>query len=141
VICALESSRSSWTAPLDVPRPAPGDDAATVTAGQTRELSERLITAGQWQGGDPEILIVVDAGYDVPRPVFLLKRSKGGWARSKESTSRFSSCVRSASRPCGLSSLDARSTSASPPSRLTPDPIRVRRPCNTAAHVFRRSQS
>jgi hypothetical protein len=34
-----------------------------------RELIERLVTAGQWKDGDQEILIVVDAGYDVPRPV------------------------------------------------------------------------
>jgi hypothetical protein len=39
----------------------------------SRELVERLISAGQWKDGDPEILIVVDAGYDVPRLAFLLK--------------------------------------------------------------------
>ncbi|MFE7359368.1 transposase, partial [Streptomyces sp. NPDC057543] len=32
---------------------------------QMRELVERLMAAGQWKDGDPEILIVVDAGYDV----------------------------------------------------------------------------
>ncbi|MFC9948971.1 transposase, partial [Streptomyces pratensis] len=73
VICALETGRSSWTAPLDALRLAPGDDAATVTARQMRELVERLIDAGQRTDGDPEILIVVDAGYDVPRLAFLLK--------------------------------------------------------------------
>ncbi|MCX5433029.1 transposase [Streptomyces sp. NBC_00257] len=73
VICALESGRSSWTAPLDALRLAPGDDAATVTAGQMRELVERLMAAGQWKDGDPDVLIVVDAGYDVPRLAFLLK--------------------------------------------------------------------
>ncbi|CAM5653587.1 hypothetical protein SCALM49S_01111 [Streptomyces californicus] len=73
VICALESGQSSWTAPLDALRLAPGDDAATVTARQMRELIERLIGAGHWKDGDPEILIVVDAGYDVPRMAFLLK--------------------------------------------------------------------
>ncbi|WP_326756772.1 transposase [Streptomyces hirsutus] len=73
VICALETGRTSWTAPLDALRLAPGDDAATVTARQMRELVERLISAGQWTDGDPEILIVVDAGYDVPRLAFLLK--------------------------------------------------------------------
>ncbi|WP_329594496.1 transposase [Streptomyces sp. NBC_01362] len=73
VICTLETGRSSWTAPLDALRLAPGDDAATVTAGQMRELVERLMAAGQWKDDDPEILIVVDAGYDVPRLAFLLK--------------------------------------------------------------------
>jgi hypothetical protein len=33
---------------------------------------DRLITAGQWTVGDPEILIVVDAGYDVTRLAFVL---------------------------------------------------------------------
>ncbi len=47
IICALEPGRSSWTAPLDALRLAPGDDSATVTARQLRELVERLITAGQ----------------------------------------------------------------------------------------------
>jgi hypothetical protein len=46
VICALETGRTSWTAPLDAVRLAPGDGAATVTAGQMRELIERLVTAG-----------------------------------------------------------------------------------------------
>jgi hypothetical protein len=73
VICALESGRSSWTAPLDALRLVPGDDAATVTSRQMRELTERLIEAGQWKVGDPDVLIVVDAGYDVPRLAFLLK--------------------------------------------------------------------
>ncbi len=69
VICALETGRSSWTAPLDGLRLAPGDAAAT--ARQMRELVGRLVEAGQWKDGDPEILIVVDAGYDVPRLAFL----------------------------------------------------------------------
>ncbi|MFJ3799901.1 NF041680 family putative transposase [Streptomyces sp. NPDC090088] len=73
VICALETGRTSWTAPLDALRLAPGDDGATVTARQMRELIERLIEAGQWRQGDPDVLIVVDAGYDVPRLAFLLK--------------------------------------------------------------------
>lgn len=46
VICALETGRTSWTAPLDSLRLSPGDDAATVTAGQMRELVERLIAPG-----------------------------------------------------------------------------------------------
>lgn len=73
VICALETGRSSWTAPVDALRLAPGDDAATVTAGQMRDLVERLIAAGRRKDGDPEIRIVVDTGCDVPRLAFLLK--------------------------------------------------------------------
>src|SRR5919198_5695714 len=36
-VVALETGRSSWTAPLDAVRLAPGDDAATVTAAQLRD--------------------------------------------------------------------------------------------------------
>ncbi|WP_327065643.1 NF041680 family putative transposase [Kitasatospora sp. NBC_01302] len=73
VITALEPGRSSWTAPLDAVRLAPGDDAAAVTARQLRDLVERLVTAGQWKAGDPDLLVVADAGYDAPRLAFLLK--------------------------------------------------------------------
>ncbi len=71
IVCALEPGRSSWTAPLDALRLTPGDD--TATAQQLRDLVERLITAGQWSTGDPDILIVADAGYDAPRLAFLLE--------------------------------------------------------------------
>ncbi|MFF7763948.1 NF041680 family putative transposase [Streptomyces griseorubiginosus] len=73
IVCALEPGRSSWTAPLDALRLAPGDDTATVTARQLRELVERLITAGQWQVGDPDVLVIADAGYDAPRLSHLLR--------------------------------------------------------------------
>ncbi|MFI6309798.1 transposase [Nocardia fusca] len=72
VVAVLESGRSSWTAPLDAVRLAPGDDAATVTAGQLRTVIGNLIEAGHWCPGDPDIWIVADAGYDAPRLAFLL---------------------------------------------------------------------
>jgi hypothetical protein len=73
VVAALEPGRSSWTAPLDAQRLAPGAEAATVTADQLRQLLGRLIAAGQWRPGDPDILIVADAGYDGLRLAWLLK--------------------------------------------------------------------
>ncbi len=73
IVSALEPGRSSWTAPLDALRLAPGDDTATVTARQLRELVERLIAAGQWQAGAPDVLVIADAGYDAPRPAHLLR--------------------------------------------------------------------
>ncbi|MDH6628363.1 hypothetical protein M2271_006195 [Streptomyces sp. LBL] len=72
-IVALETGRSSWTAPLDAVRLRPGDDLAAVTADQVRDLVGRLITAGQWHEGDPLVWIVVDAGYDVMRLSYLLR--------------------------------------------------------------------
>jgi hypothetical protein len=72
VVVALETGRSSWTAPLDAVRLAPGADAASVTAAQVRDVVDRLITAGHWRPGDPEILLVADAGYDGPRLAHVL---------------------------------------------------------------------
>jgi hypothetical protein len=72
VIAALEPGRTSWTAVLDAVRLGPDDDAAEVTAAQVREVVTRLIGAGHWHPGDPAILVIFDAGYDVPRLSFLL---------------------------------------------------------------------
>ncbi|RQX13722.1 hypothetical protein DDE19_25250 [Micromonospora ureilytica] len=52
-VMVLERGRNSGSAPLDVQRLTPGEDAAIVTAGQS-QLVRRLITVGQWSVGDPE---------------------------------------------------------------------------------------
>jgi hypothetical protein len=62
VVAALETGRSSWTAPLDAVRLAPGDDAATVTAGQLRAVIGNLIEAGHTQRRDSETGVVVAFG-------------------------------------------------------------------------------
>src|SRR5499433_1818537 len=67
VIAALEPGRTSWTAVLDAVRLGPDDDEAEVTAGQVREVVARLAGAGHWREGDPAILVIFDAGYDVAR--------------------------------------------------------------------------
>ncbi|AJC52632.1 hypothetical protein GZL_09389 [Streptomyces sp. 769] len=71
-IVALETGRSSWTAPLDAVRLRPGDDLAAVTARQIRDLVRRLVAEGQWRPGDPLAWIVLAAGYDVMRLAWLL---------------------------------------------------------------------
>ena len=71
-VAALEPGRTSWTAMLDVVRLGPADDATAVTAAQLRDVVGRLIAAGQHRPGDPDILIVCDAGYDVTRLAFVL---------------------------------------------------------------------
>ena len=72
VIAALEPGRTSWTAVLDAVRLRPDDDETEVTAGQVRDVVTRLTAAGHWRAGDPAILIVFDAGYDVTRLAWLL---------------------------------------------------------------------
>src|SRR5512140_31929 len=72
VIAVLEPGRTSWTAVLDVIRLGPDDDDIAVTAAQVRDVITRLIGAGHWHAGDPAILVIFDAGYDVTRLSFLL---------------------------------------------------------------------
>lgn len=71
-VVALESGASSWTAPLDVVRLRPGDDATAVTANQLRAVVGELTRAGHWRHGDPDVIVVMDAGYDVVRLAWLL---------------------------------------------------------------------
>ena len=71
-VAALEPGRSSWTAVLDAVRLGPDDDETEVTAAQVRQVITRLIAAGHWRAGDPDMLIVFDAGYDVTRLAWLL---------------------------------------------------------------------
>ncbi|GAA1069286.1 hypothetical protein GCM10009647_091470 [Streptomyces sanglieri] len=72
-VAVLEPGATSWTAILDAVRFGPADDATAITAAQLRGVVERLIAAGQWQAGDPHIVIVSDAGYDVTRLAWVLR--------------------------------------------------------------------
>jgi hypothetical protein len=72
-VAALETGRTSWTAMLDVLRLDPDQDATVVTAGQVREVIDRLREGGRWCAGEPPILVVFDAGYDVTRLAWLLR--------------------------------------------------------------------
>lgn len=64
-VAVLEPGATSWTGILDVVRLGPADDATAVTAARLRAVVERLVAAGRWQPGAPDITIVMDAGYDV----------------------------------------------------------------------------
>ncbi|MFI5654847.1 NF041680 family putative transposase [Streptomyces anulatus] len=72
IVVALETGRTSWTAPLDAVRLEPGADVCAITVAQLRWVVEELVAAGQWQQGDPKILVVMDAGYEAPRIAHLL---------------------------------------------------------------------
>ncbi|MFJ3880752.1 NF041680 family putative transposase [Streptomyces sp. NPDC090077] len=71
-VAALEKGRTSWTTLPDAIRLEPLADLAAVTAEQVRDVVQRLMDAGQWRDGDPEVLVVLDAGYDAPRIAHLL---------------------------------------------------------------------
>jgi hypothetical protein len=71
-VAVLEPGRTSWTLPLDAVRLGPADDATAVTAAQLRDVMARLIAAGRWRPGDPDVIIVLDAGYDLTRLAWLL---------------------------------------------------------------------
>ncbi|GHB91427.1 hypothetical protein GCM10010306_103270 [Streptomyces umbrinus] len=52
---------------------------------QVRQVARRLVTAGQWRHGDPDVLVVFDAGCDLARLAFLLADMPVevlGWLRS-----------------------------------------------------------
>lgn len=72
-VAVLEPGATSWTAVLDAVRLGPEDDATAIIAAQLRGVVERLIAAGQWRAGDPHIVIVSDAGYDVTRLAWVLR--------------------------------------------------------------------
>ena len=72
-VVALEPGRTSWTLPLYAVRLGPADDATEVTAAQVRDVITRLIAAGHWREGDPDIIVVLDSGYDLTRLAWLLR--------------------------------------------------------------------
>jgi hypothetical protein len=71
-VAALETGRTSWCQLLDAVRLGPDDDLAEVTAAQVRRVVTDLVEGGQWEQGDPDVLVVFDAGYDAPRMAYLL---------------------------------------------------------------------
>ncbi|MEZ5086487.1 MAG: NF041680 family putative transposase [Tessaracoccus sp.] len=72
-IAALEPGTTSWTALLETRRLHPDEDETMVTAERLRTVFERLHNAGHWKMGDPDLLVVMDSGYDVTRLTWLLK--------------------------------------------------------------------
>ena len=72
-VAALETGASSWTQILDVIRIGQDDDVAEATVTQLRGVITKLIDAGQYRDGDADIVIVTDAGYDVPRLAWQLR--------------------------------------------------------------------
>ena len=88
VVAALEPGRTSWMAPLDTARLGPDDDETEVTAAQVREVVGRLIAAGHWRSGDPDILVVSDAGYDIACPLAADLQRVGGRDRAAEDGAR-----------------------------------------------------
>ncbi|MFE5948469.1 transposase, partial [Streptomyces sp. NPDC056480] len=73
VAAALGGGPTPWTGLLDAVRLGPDDDPTEVTATQIRDLLRRLCEAGQRCEGDPQVLFVLDSGYDIVRLSWLLR--------------------------------------------------------------------
>lgn len=71
-VAALGPGASSWALLLDAVRTGPDDEPTALAAGQVREVVGRLAAAGAWRDGDPDIIIVLDAGYHATRLAWLL---------------------------------------------------------------------
>jgi hypothetical protein len=54
-------------------RRALADDPTEVTAAQVREVIGRLRAAGRGREGDPDVIVVLDSGYDLTRLAWLLR--------------------------------------------------------------------
>ncbi|MFF3354159.1 transposase [Streptomyces sp. NPDC002917] len=61
-VAALETGRTSWVALLDAVRLGPG---GRRDCRPTTRRGNEVDAGRHWQAGDPEILIVMDSGYDV----------------------------------------------------------------------------
>ena len=72
MVAAVESGPTSWTAVLDAVRLDPGIGATAMTAAHLPAVVCRLRAVGHWQPGDPAILVVTDANYDVAQLAFVL---------------------------------------------------------------------
>ena len=73
MVAALGPGASSWAPLLDAVRLGPDDDDAAVAARQLRDVAGRLIAAGHWKAGDPDILIALDSGYPAARLAWELR--------------------------------------------------------------------
>lgn len=127
-VAALETGRTSWTAVLDAIRLGPADDATAVTAAQLRSVVERLKGAGQWKPGDPDILIVMDSGYDVTRlahvlsdlPVELVGRLRSDRVMLRDAGPRRSTRAAGSPASTAASSPSPSRTRGTPPTRPPP---------------------
>jgi len=72
-VAALGCGADSWTGLLDARRIGPDDDETAVTADQLRGVVARLRDCGAWAEGDPDILSLHDAGYNLTRLAFELE--------------------------------------------------------------------
>jgi hypothetical protein len=71
-VAALGPGSSSWVLLLDAVRIGPDDDETELAAAQLREVAGRLIRAGHWAPGDPDMVVALDSGYNAARLAWLL---------------------------------------------------------------------
>jgi hypothetical protein len=59
---------------------------SAVTAAQLRAVIECLTVVGHWQPGDPQILVVYDAGYDITQLAYLSPTFPSSWSAASAPT-------------------------------------------------------
>jgi len=72
-VAALEAGQGSWTRLLDVERIGPDTDETELTVLQVRRVVAGLADAGHHREGDPAVMAVMDAGYNLARLAWLLR--------------------------------------------------------------------
>jgi hypothetical protein len=63
IVTGLHWGSSSWVDAIEARRLRPGEDHASATAGQVRDLLGDLAATGKWRPGDPPPLVAFDSGY------------------------------------------------------------------------------
>jgi hypothetical protein len=143
---AARSGRTPWASPcpwwptalLYAVRLGPVDDATAVTAEQLRAVINRLITAGQWRRGDPDILIVADTGYDITRLAYVPSSNRAPLGHAPR---RDSSPPLTAPRPTGVpggsrrAACEPAGTMPAPILRRYPSVWLIRRPTVTSQRI------
>ena len=99
LVAALERGGTSWTLPLDAVRLRPDDDLAAVTAAQVRDVVTRLAAAGHWKDGDPDIMVIFDAGYEPDPSGLAAARPPGAGHRTAAAPTGCSACRRRPAEP------------------------------------------
>ena len=99
IVAALEPGRIYWTSLLDAVRLKPDDDLAAVTAAEVGGVIGRIVAAGHWHDGDPDIMLIYDAGYERPAGLAAAGSTRAGARSAGNSPVAVAGTHAAASRP------------------------------------------